>query len=289
MANDNQYGFYRDIQLNNGAMVVSVEGGGGGSGTSGTSGINGTSGTNGTSGSNGSSGTSGSGTSGTSGAPGTSGTSGTSGGGGGGVTGLHFGEPLVPGKLGMPTFGLTYQQVAYNVYNERIFCYPVIPEQDVSYSALTIDQGGASETGSYAKIVIYADNGSMYPGSQIYVSTAIDLGQGGCCRIHNVLTSGTLTAGQVYWLGLAITGTTTTNNSLFAYQMTSLWNIGRPQINDGWGVVYKYALSAVFTDFNNLPDPFVTAGAIGFNGGYCIDGYYGGTNAVPAVYIKFSA
>jgi len=48
MAEDNQFGFYRDIQLNNGALVITGITGGGGSGTSGTSGAAGTSGTNGT-------------------------------------------------------------------------------------------------------------------------------------------------------------------------------------------------------------------------------------------------
>ena len=41
MAQDNQFGFYRDVQLNNGALVVTGITGGGGSGTSGTSGTSG--------------------------------------------------------------------------------------------------------------------------------------------------------------------------------------------------------------------------------------------------------
>jgi hypothetical protein len=278
MAEDNQFGFYRDVQLNNGALVVT--GITGGSGTSGTSGTSGAPGASGATGSNGSSGTSG--------AAGSSGTSGAAGSSGSGALGIHFGTPLVGGTLGMPTFGQLYAQGTYTQFNERIFCYPIIPEQNVPYSALTIDQGGASDLGHKAKIVIYNDNGSNYPGTKRYESTTIDLSQGGCCRIHNVLTSATLSAGTMYWVGCAFSGATGSTNSLYQYSMNSLWNIGRPVVNDGWGVVYKFAVSAVFTNFTTLPDPFVTAGSIGFTGGYVIDGYYGGTTAVPAVYIKFA-
>ena len=103
MAQDNQFGFYRDVQLNNGALVVTGITGGGGSGTSCTSGTSGSNGTSGTSGA--------AGPTGPTGPAGTSGTSGTSGGGGtmkyGSFSGPNTLLSSVPQQLTIDTTGLT--------------------------------------------------------------------------------------------------------------------------------------------------------------------------------------
>jgi len=264
------------------------------SGSSGSSGVSGSSGSSGVNGTNGSSGTSGlSGVNGTSGSSGTSGsgssgTSGTSGGGGGGAVGLHFNYPYVPGQLGMITWGQNYGLVNPDFAEARVLAYPIIPAQDVDYSAFTIDQSG-TQSGASARIVLYNDNGTLYPNNMIYSSSTIDLyGGGGCCRIHNVLTSGTLSAGTTYWLGIAVSGVTGGAVTLNAYNPGNLWNISRPSIADGFGVVYRYAVSQTFTNFNSLPSTFQKQSNITFNGSWVVDGYFGGSAGAPAIYVKFA-
>lgn len=289
---------YLTIDSDTGQLYTAqgVSGGTGSSGTSGSSGSSGISGSSGTSGSsgvgqNGSSGTSGlsgvNGTNGSSGISGTNGSSGTSGVSAG--LGLHFGYPYVAGQLGMITWGEVYGIVNPDFMEARVMAYPVVPTQDIDYSAFTIDQSG-TQLGANARIVLYDnDPTDLYPRNMIYSSSTIDLyGGGGCCRIHNALTTGTLSGGTVYWLGVAFSGVSGGSVTLNQYAMTNLWNISRPTVADGFGVVYKYAVSQTFTNFNSLPSTFQKQSTISFNGSWVHNGYFGGTNAAPAVYVKFA-
>lgn len=196
MADDNQFGFYRDIQLNNGAMVVSVAGGGGGSGTSGTSGANGTSGVNGTSG------TSGSGTSGTSGVSGTAGTSGTSPSGGGSIAGSHFNYALASNRTYNLATGGVYEQTG--IEGNAIWCFPFRPGQNINIQALSMDIFSTNASGEI-KLLVYSDKtGFGIPDQLLVESTTISVASGGI-KQYNI--NYTFSAGTTYWLGVAANST----------------------------------------------------------------------------------
>lgn len=264
MAQDNQFGFYRDVQLNNGALVVTGITGGGGSGTSGTSGAAGTSGTNGT--------------------------SGTSGGGGSStpLPGIHFNTDQVSNQLGLIGLTTIYGQVALTSFGNRVMCYPVIPAQDTDISYLVVDQGGTG-SGGEAKLVIY-NNLNNYPNTLIRESATIDLFMGGgCCRIHNAaITPITLSAGTQYWIGIALNDSNMSSISLYSYDVGGLMSIGRPNTTDGTGVQWKIAVSAVYSSWPTVPSTFVSGGNGAFYGGAVIEGFYGQGNPLPAVFVKFT-
>jgi hypothetical protein len=196
MAIDNQYGFYRDVQLNNGALVVTgITGGGGGSGTSGTSGSSGTSGTSGAPGTNG--------TSGTSGAPGSSGTSGASGT-SFSRTGSHFNFQLTPGF----TYNLAVTAADGNQTLEAnaIWAFPFTPGRDISMSALTIETTSTSASG-LIKILAWDHNVSLsVPGNLIIESPSIPV-SGSNFTVREYLVDYTFSAGTTYWLGIAANST----------------------------------------------------------------------------------
>lgn len=247
MADDNQFGFYRDIQLNNGAMVVSVAGGGGGSGTSGTSGINGTSGTDGTSGSNGTSGTSGTGSSGTSGTAGTSGTSPV----GGGATGSHFNFQLT--STFPYTLAITgvYEQIG--IEGNSIWAFPFTPGRNVSITALNCDLFG-NAAGGEIKLLAYSHNSTTYAPDQVLIeSTVLNASTGGI-KQYNV--NYTFSAGTTYWLAIAA------NSSAGGIQMRgitqgSCFTYGVPT-GSGTGTVYTMIRSYTFNpSWPNIPTTFV--------------------------------
>lgn len=260
MANDNQFGYYRDVKLSNGALVVTVEGMTGGTGTSGTSG--------------------------TSGAAGTNGTSGTSGGGGGTTTtrGIHFNTTQVPGKIGMLSITSNSSQVACGGFENRIIAYPVIPSVNTPISAITIDQGGVG-VGAEGKLLLYSDLDN-YPNTLLKESATIDLSVGG---IKNYTFSNyVLSAGTQYWIGIGFNDQNLSNVGLYAYYPAGLLSIGRPEVSDGYGTNYKVAVSATFT-WSTIPTTFVNGGTVGFYDSYIVNGYYGGTGLLPALYVKFSS
>ena len=270
MAQDNQYGFFRDVQLNNGALVVTGITGGGESGTSGTSGAAGTSGTNGTSGAAGTSGT--------------NGTSGTSGGGGGATRGIHFNTTQVAGKIGMLSITSNSSQVACNGFENRIIAYPVIPVVNTPISAVTIDQGGVG-VGAQGKLLLYSDLNN-YPDSLLKESSVLDLSVGG---IKNYTFSNyILSAGTQYWIGIGFNNSNLGNVGLYAYYPAGLLSIGRPEVSDGYGTNYKVAVSETLT-WSTIPSTFVNGGTVGFYDSYIVNGYYGGTGLLPAIYVKFSS
>lgn len=244
MADDNQYGFYRDIQLNNGAMVVSVAGGGGGSGTSGTSGINGTSGTDGTSGSNGTSGTSGTGSSGTS---GTAGTSGTSPSGGGSIAGSHFNYALASNRTYNLATGGVYEQTGIEA--NAIWCFPFRPGQNINIQALSMDIFSTNATGQI-KLLVYSDKtGFGIPDQLLVESTAISVATTGI-KQYNV--SYTLSAGTTYWLGVA--ANSTGNVQCRGISQYNCFPFGCPSTT-GSNIIYTLARSYTLT-WPTIPTTF---------------------------------
>jgi hypothetical protein len=244
MANDNQYGFYRDIQLNNGAMVVSVEGG---SGTSGTSGINGTSGSSGASGTNGTSGTSGTGTSGTSGVSGTNGTSGTSPSGGGSIAGSHFNYALASNRTYNLATGGVYEQTGIEA--SAIWCFPFRPGQNIDIKALSMDIFTSNATGQI-KLLLYSDKtGFGIPDQLLIESTAISVATTGI-KQYNV--SYTLSAGTTYWLGVA--ANSTGNVQCRGISQYNAFPFGCPS-NTGTSTIYTLARSYTLT-WPTIPTTF---------------------------------
>ncbi len=228
MAEDFQYGFYRDIQLNNGAMVVSVEGGGGGSGTSGTSGTNGTSGSNGTSGTSGSNGTSG-----------TAGTSGTSPAGGGSTGGVQFNRTLSAGLSYNTSITGVYEQ--FGVEGGSIWCNPFIPGKNISISGMTVDMFNGT-AGAEIKLLVYShDVVNDAPSTLLVESTTIDVSSGGL-KQYNV--NYTFSAGTQYWLGFA-TNSTAGGLQMRGITQGSCYGYGVPE-GGGSSTVYTMIRSYTF-------------------------------------------
>ena len=310
MADDNQFGFYRDIQLNNGAMVVSVEGGGGGgSGTSGTSGTSGGAGTSGTNGANGTSGTSGSGTSGTNGANGTSGTngangtsgtngtngangssgtSGTSGGGGSSTptSGSHF-------NLQLGT-GLTYNLALTSQYTEcsdftsfqnRILAWPFSPGRNIDIQALTMDIYRLNgNTAARLKYLIYSnDTVNMLPKDVLVESTEITPAQ---FAINQYNVNYTFSAGTTYWLAIAFSSDMSGPVGSTGVLVNGMLTLGPPNQTDQWGISYKMAVSDTIT-FPTIPSTWVKPAPFGFYGSTVLaQGLWGGSNPMPMIRFK---
>jgi hypothetical protein len=159
--------------------IVSASGTNGTSGTNGAAGTSGTNGSAGTSGTNGAAGTSGTngaaGTSGTNGAAGTAGTSGTSGTGGGGSSsyGTHFGFNFATNQT--YNFGLTtnYVEVSSLVnFQNRIIAYPVTPQRNVSFSAMTMDIYRLNgNTAGRFKMLLYDNNSTLFLPSTLLIES----------------------------------------------------------------------------------------------------------------------
>lgn len=227
MAEDNQFGFYRDVQLNNGALVVTGITGGGGSGTSGTSGAAGTSGTNGSSGTNG--------------------TSGTSPGGGGFVSGSHFNYTMTPGRSYNLATGGVYEQNGLEA--NSIWAFPFTPGRNITISAMTFD-AFTSNAGGEIKLLAYSNNDSLgIPGTLVIESSVIDVSSGGM-KQYNV--SYTFSAGTTYWLAIAV-------NSLGNVQGRGIsqynaFPFGVPD-SGGSSIIYTLARSYTLT-FPTIPSTF---------------------------------
>ena len=273
MAQDNQFGFYRDVQLNNGALVVTGITGGGGSGTSGTSGAAGTSGTNGSSG-----------TSGT----GTSGTSGTSGGGGGSsvASGSHFGI-----ELGT---GLTYNLALTSQYTEcndftpfqnRILAFPFNPCRNINIAGLNMDIYRLNgNTAGRLKYLIYSnDAANMLPKDLLVESTEITPSQFAVVQ-YNV--NYTLSAGTTYWLAIAFSSDMSGPIGSTGVLANGMLTLGPPNQTDQWGISYKMAVSETIS-FPTIPSTWVKPAPFGFYGSTVLNqGLWGGTNPMPMIRFK---
>ena len=230
MAEDNQFGFYRDVQLNNGALVVTGITGGGGSGTSGTSGTSG-----------------GAGTSGTNGTSGTAGTSGTSPGGGGFVSGSHFNYTMTPGRTYNLATGGVYEQNGLD--SNSIWAFPFTPGRNVSISAMTFDAFSSSEGGEI-KLLAYTNNDALgIPATLVIESTAISVASAGL-KQYNV--NYTFSAGSTYWLAIAVNATgNIQGRGLSQY---SSFPFGVPN-STGTSTIYTLARSYTLT-FPTIPSTF---------------------------------
>jgi hypothetical protein len=275
--------------LSSGTGTSGTSGSSGRNGTNGSSGVNGTSGTNGSSGVNGTSGSSGTngaaGTNGSSGVNGTSGTSGTGGGGGTSLPGIHFNFPLTPNQTVLINNYGAYAPVEWTPFISRVLAYPVVPAQDFTFSAITLDQYNASTTTGETIFALY-DDLDNYPNNMILSSTTISNASGYAIKQYNVTY--TMSAGTRYWLATAfndaVGGAISTG-----FNMPGLVTIRVPEVSDGYGVMLKYAVSNTIAAWPNLPSTFDRSGTYTFNGGYVYDGYFGGTAFSPMVRLKTSA
>jgi hypothetical protein len=221
MAQDNQFGFYRDVQLNNGALVVTgITGGGGGT----------------------------SGTSGTSGAAGTNGTSGTSGGGSATPTsGSHFNYTMTPSRSYNLATGGVYEQNGLEA--NSIWAFPFTPGRNITISALTFDAFNGNADGEI-KLLAYTNNNTTgVPGSLIIESPAISVADGGI-KQYNV--SYTFSAGTTYWL--AIAANSTGNVQGRGITQYNAFPFGVPNAG-GSGTIYTLARSYTLT-FPTIPSTF---------------------------------
>jgi hypothetical protein len=261
MANDNQYGFYRDIQLNNGAMVVTVEGGGG-SGTSGTSGANGTSGTNGS--------------------------SGTSGGGGSSVaSGTHFGIELGTGLTYNLALTSTWVEVSdLSPFQSRIIAFPFNPCRNIDIQALTMDIYRLNgNTTARLKFLVYSnDAGNMLPKNVLVESTEITPAQ---FAINQYNVNYTFSAGTTYWLAIAFSSDFSGPVGCTGVYPNGLLTLGPTNITDGWGISYKMAVSDTIASWPTIPSTWVKTAPTGFYGSTILDqGLWGGTNQLPMIRFK---
>jgi hypothetical protein len=265
MAQDNQFGFFRDVQLNNGALVVTGITGGGGSGTSGTSGAAGTSGTNGTSGA-----------AGTSGSNGTSGTSGSSPVGGGAV-GSHFNWALSPGFRYNLSYTSEFRELDWSVWGNQITLLPFTPGKNLSISAITMNNTNANGyTDAALVLCVYSHNiATNLPGSLILSSSTIPITTN--FTQNTFATNYTFSAGTTYWLGYAFNNMTGSGGIVAGYghDWIGLMTFAAAVNPPGGDETFKLAISTSFT-FPNLPNPF--------NGTR-----YTGSNNVPEICIIPSA
>jgi len=251
MASENQYGFFRDILLNEGALVVTGITGGGGSGTSGTSGTSGAAGTSGTNGSNGTSGTDG-----TSGSSGVSGVS-TS------KTGSHFNWELSP--YISYSLALTATDGYRNLEGGAIWAFPFTPGRDITISAVTIDTVTTSATGEIKLLAYDTDYEYSAPNNLLFESPSIVLtavtGTTLVMRQYNV--EYTFSAGTTYWLGLAANSTGTV--SVRSIPNGSSFTFGVPNVT---GSPWRYNLvrSTQFT-YPTIPSTWVWQSSVdpGYN------------------------
>jgi hypothetical protein len=220
MAQDNQFGFYRDVQLNNGALVVTgITGGGGGT----------------------------SGTSGTSGAAGTNGTSGTSGGAGGATSGSHFNYAMTSNRSYNLATGGVYEQNGLEA--NSIWAFPFTPGRNITISALTFDAFTGNVDGEI-KLLAYTNNNTTgVPDSLIIESTAISVASGGI-KQYNV--SYTFSAGTTYWLAIAVNSTGNVQGR--GISQYNAFPFGVPN-SAGSSTVYTLARSYTLT-FPTIPSTF---------------------------------
>ena len=279
MAEDNQFGFYRDVQLNNGALVVT--GVTGGSGTSGTSGTSGAPGASGATGSNGSSGTSG--------AAGSAGSSGTSGTGGAGASVLgctHFAYPVGTGLTYNLSLTSLYQETGTNAdYANRILAYPFVPGRNINITGLNMDfYNRNANTDGRVKYLIYDnDDDKWLPKNLLVESTEITPASFTVVQ-YNV--NYTFSAGTTYWLAIAFNSGVTTSFNFRGYQPQGMLTLGPPNQQDGYGIMYKMAVSNTIS-FPTIPSTWTKASAGGFYGSAIFaQGLWGGSNLMPEIRFK---
>jgi hypothetical protein len=260
MANDNQFGFYRDVQLNNGALVVTGITGGGGSGTSGTSG-----------------------------AAGTSGTSGTNGGAGTGPVGCtHFAYPLGTGLTYNLALTSQYQEMVLSAdFENRIIAYPFVPGLDMNLKGLNMQFTGLyGNEDARLKYLIY-DNDDAYwlPKNVLIESTVITPEQSTIVQYSEDFT---LSAGTTYWLAIAFNDGLTPTLNCRAYQTQGMLSIGAPNFVDGYGITYKMAISDTYATFPTIPAtwPKVTSPFTIYGSYVSEQGLWGGTGTIPEIRFK---
>ena len=265
MAEDNQFGFYRDVQLNNGALVVTGVTGGG----SGTSGTSGTSGAAGTSGSNGA-----------------AGTSGTSGAAAGSSSGSHFNIQLGTGLT--YNLALTSQYVEctdFTSFQNRILAFPFSPGKNINIAGLNMDIYRLNgNTAGRLKYLIYSNNSdTMLPYQVLVESTEITPETFSVVQ-YNV--NYTFSAGTTYWLAIAFSSDMSGPIGSTGVMANGMLTLGPPNQTDQWGISYKMAVSDTIT-FPTIPSTWSKASAGSFYGGQILaQGLWGGTNNMPMIRFK---
>ena len=179
-----------------------------------------------------------------------------------------------------------YAPVEWSPFVSRVLAYPVVPAQNLTFSAITLDQYNPSSSSSGETIFALYDDLNNYPNNMIFSSTTISLASGYVIKQYNVTY--TLSAGTRYWLATAFNGDIAGAVST-GFNMPGLYTIGVPEIPDGYGVMLKYAVSNTITSWPNLPATFDRSSTFSFNGSWVVNGYYGGTAFSPMVRLKTSA
>jgi hypothetical protein len=209
--------------------------------------------------------------------------------GGGGGGGTHFGLTLAPNSTYNLAITSPYIEDSFGCNADSIMAFPFSPCRDVSISGLTMDfyrPNGA--TNARLKYLIYDNDDSLLlPKNKLVESPELTPG---FFSIVQYNTNFTFNAGQTYWIAIA-----------FNYQMTGgdgevsgrgvyangILTIGAPNINDGYGVSYKTAISK--SDFSSIPSVWVPATGQYYCGTYLLErGYYGATSKgkLPEIRIK---
>lgn len=112
--------------------------------------------------------------------------------------------------------------------------YPFIPARTINYNSLSINVATAVASSS-TRILIYADSSSL-PNSKIYESVTIDTSTTGK---KTIVTSGTFTAGTVYWIGTHADQ----NVTLTAIPQTGVFPICSLVINGAPVAAWQYAVT----------------------------------------------
>jgi hypothetical protein len=181
-------------------------------------------------------------------------------------------------------------------FEQWIIAYPITPGRNITISAMTCDWYRTySQTDGRIKLLIYDNNSSKYiPNNLLSESAAITTQQFVTLQ-YNV--DYTFSAGTTYWVAIAFNdkmeGTDGGGNQgMIGTQLTGLLTIGPPKFLDGYGLMWKAAVSAT-NESLTIPSTWTVPSSItAFNGSYLWPdegGYYGGqNNNLPDIRLKIA-
>ena len=206
--------------------------------------------------------------------------------------GIQFPFKTAPGKSYVPIIAGNYIELTDTTPLQTwIVAYPITPAQTISMSAITCDwfrtQGG---TNGKIKLLLYDnDDTKLVPKTLLYESPAISVSAFSVLQ-YNIST--TLNAGTTYWLGIAFNDSMSGpsgNMGMRGFAVSSITPIGTPTFSDGYGLMWKCAVSQTDASLTIPSTWVIPTGIQAFYGSYLWEsegGYYGGSNTLPEIRIK---
>ena len=136
------------------------------------------------------------------------------------------------------------------------------------------------------KMLLYDNNPTLFTPNNLLLESASLTPAAFSILQYNV--NYTLSAGTTYWFAIATSSDMSGPVGAHGYNMAGMMTIGAPNVTDGWGISFKYAVSDTIS-YPTIPStwPLPTT-AFNWNSSTVIGPtyYYGGTNASPELRIK---